>query len=420
MTATTTTAAAILKRLYPQRSIQSALYKNGPLLGQIPKSTKFVGADMRIAIRIAPTSGRSRVFATAQSNVGGVVYSGFDLTRVRDYSIMRIQTELLEAAATDEGALVRGLKSEMDGTINAFARSLCRSIYRNGGGAMARVGSVGGAGNTVLTLLNREDIVHFELNQRIVSDDTDGTSGAADAEVITIIGVDRNAGTLTAAGSWIAGGNFANNDYLFAQSDFGLSCSGLAAWLPPSAPSATSFFGVDRTVDSQRLGGVRFAADSDEHGTIENALIQCAAELDVAGGSPEKVFMNSLDFAQFTRELGDKRVYCTGTARTERGSMASVGYKGIEIAAPGGGSGTIEVYADRDCPRHRAYMLQMDTWILKSLNELPHWLMDDGAGQILRVGDADSYEGRLGGFYQIGCEAPGWNATIDLSALTAA
>lgn len=417
MTATTTTAAAVLKRLYPQRAVQAMLYKNGPFLGKVPKSTKFVGADMRVAIKIAPTTGRSATFATALANIGGTRYEGFNLTRVRDYSIMRISTELLEASASDEGALVRGLKSEGDSAINAFARSLSNAVYRNGGGSIGRVGSTA---TVNLTLLAPTDVVNFEVGMRIVSGSTDGTSGAADAEAIAITAINRNTGVLTAAGNWTGGGNFSNNDYLFAQSDFGLKASGLAAWLPPSDPSATAFFGVDRTTDSQRLAGIRFAADSDTHGNIENCLIDCAAYVDVAGGSPDAVFMNSIDFSQFVRELGDKRVYCTSTARTERGSMASVSYKGIEIAAPGGGSGTIEVYPDRDCPRHRAYMLQMDTWILKSLNDLPHWLQDDGAGQILRASDADAYEGRLGGYFQLGCEAPGWNATIDLSELTAA
>lgn len=415
MTATVTTSSAILKRLYSQKTLLGLLYKDSPLLGVLPKSTKFTGADMRIACKIAPTSGRSATFSTAQGNIGGTTYRGFDLTRVTDYSLYRISNELLLAASSDDGALVRAHKSEGDSCINAFKRSLSRSLYRNGGGAIGRVGSTA---TTTLTLATREDIVHFEVGMRVVSSSTDGTSGAADATVITVTGVDRNLGTVTGSANWTGGGDFSDGDYIMAQGDHGLMMSGLAAWLPPTAPSATAFFGVDRTVDSQRLGGVRFTADADDHVTIENALIDCAAQLDVAGGSPTHVFMNSIDYAQTVRELGDKRVYQTSTAQSEKGAMASIGYKGIVIACSGR-DGMVTLHADRDCPRHRAYMLQADTWILKSLGDLPQWLMEDGAGQILRVSNADSYEGRLGGYMQLGCEAPGWNATLDLSALTA-
>lgn len=414
MTQTVALATAIMKRLYPQRAIQAALYKNGPLLGMVPKSTKFTGEDMRIAVQIAPTKGRSATFATAQANVAGNTYRGFNLTRVRDYSIMQVETEFLQASADDEGALVRGLRKEMDGAINAFSRSLSAGLYGNAGGALGQVGSTN---LTVLTLLRRESVVNFEVGMRIDSDDTDGTAGGApDGDPRAITAIDRNLGTLTTTANWTGAGNYANNDYLFAEGDFGLKCSGLASWIPPTAPGATPFFGVDRTADSQRLSGIRFAADSDVHGTIENALIDALSEGDIAGAEVDAIFMNPKDHSQFERELGDKRQYTTTTARTEAGSMVTVGYKGISL---NGASRLVAVHSDRDCPRHRAYALTMESWVLKSLNQLPQWLDDDGAGQILRVHNADAYQGRLGGFFQLGCDAPWKNITIDLSELTA-
>ena len=51
--------------------------------------------------------------------------------------------------------------------------------------------------------------------------------------------------------------------------------SGLGAWLPSSAPGSTdSFFGVNRSSDATRLGGIRFDGSSLP---LEEALIGAAS-----------------------------------------------------------------------------------------------------------------------------------------------
>ena len=76
---------------------------------------------------------------------------------------------------------------------------------------------------------------------------------------ITITGVDRDLGVLTFAstaaitGLTNADSIFANGDYTAANDK--LKCSGLLDWIPSTTPSATTFFGVDRSTDPTRLAG---------------------------------------------------------------------------------------------------------------------------------------------------------------------
>lgn len=414
--ATVTTLSNVLKRLYPQNRIELLLYKNNPWLGMVPKNEGFVGEDLRISNMFAPTAGRSSSFSTAQANKAGALYEGFVLTRVTDYSLFSISGEAIRASRGNRGSLVRGLQSEGDAALHILKRSIAQSLYGNGGGAIGRVGS--GSSSEVLTLATIEDIVNFEVGMVIDSDDTDGTGGgAADDDPTAITGVDRDLGTLTkAAGAdWDASGNFAAGDYLFVDGDFGVKMKGLAAWVPASAPDSTAFFGVDRTQDVTRLGGVRYAADAAVDGDISRTFVNACSRVAREGGMPDCIFMNPADWATLVNELGSKTVYSKSPAQNAKGKqVGSISYDAVTVHGP---TGAMKVYSDHNCPKDVAYMLQKDTWKLYSLGPLAGWLNEDG-NQVLRESSDDAYEGRLGGYMQLGCKAPGYNATIDLSAVT--
>ncbi len=120
----------------------------------VPKSEKFVGEDMRISLMHAPTRGRSAIFSTAQNNKKGAQYTGFVLTRSKDYSLFSIEGEAIKAADGNAGSLVKALKAEGDACMHILKRSIGVSMYRNGGGAIGQIAS--GSASTTLTLSNPE------------------------------------------------------------------------------------------------------------------------------------------------------------------------------------------------------------------------------------------------------------------------
>lgn len=407
--------SGVLKRLYPQTKIDRVLYEDNPLLGMMAKDEEFYGEDLRLALMYAPTTGRSATFANAQSNKAGASYKGFNLTRVTDYSLFSIDGQAIRAAKNSKGALVNALEAEGDANLHALKRSIAISQYRNGGGAIGKVGSTS---TVTLTLSEKADVTNFEVGQHIVTSTTDGTSGSVDAgSETTITGIDRDAGTLTAAANWTTGGDYSDDDFLFTDGDFGAKMSGLEAWCPASAPGATAFFGVDRTDDVTRLGGVRIASNASLDVTIERCLVRAAARLRREGGMADYCFMNPEDVYQLDNELGAKREYQTLTAVNAKGtSVGAFGYSALCLMTP---AGMIYVVPDQNVPKAVAWMLTMKTWKLYSLGPAAGWLSED-KNQILRESTSDAYEGRMGGYMNVGCKAPGWNARINLSTVVQA
>lgn len=398
---TPTQASSILKQLYPDDRIKFQGYKGHPFLDMVPKMESFDGEAMKIPIHWGGHTGIAAAFATAQAVQAGGKYSHFLLTRVNHYGVTTVQMEAYEAAMSKgKGAFIALLESETDGLLQNMGNQLSRALFRNSGGA---VGQVGGVSTVTLTLKNKADVVNFEVGQVINSDDTDGTAGgAADAEDITITAIDRDAGTLTAGVTWTAGGNFSNDDYLFHKGNFGVCLSGLASWIPSTAPSATLFFGCDRSVDVTRLGGVRYDGSSD---SIEEALQTTELRLDREGGRPDVVLMHNEDYGALRNSLGSRVVYDRIKSSVGPMSFTSIVLQGIN---------NVRIVVDRDCPKGKAYMLQMDTWKLCSLGAAPRFADNAGLGSHLILASEDAVEWRALYRAQLSCNAPGRNAVITL------
>lgn len=395
-----------LKQALPSKRIMFVGYRNNPLLGLVPKVTNFGGDVYRCPIWYGGNQGVSALFAKAQANKTGGLYESFNLTRVRKYGLTSIGLEALLASESDAHAFLKARVAEVDNTVRNVSNDIGHDLYGNFGGSRGRIAS--GSASVTLTLTNLEDIVHFHKGMKIVSDDTDGTAGGSDdGEAIEIASVDLDAGTITkTGGNWNASGNFAANDFLFREGDFGLCISGLASWLPAAAPGATLHFGVDRSVDPVRLGGVRYDGTGE---AIEEAFIGAATRLGREGAEPDVIMMNHKDFGKFKKSLGSNVVY-----DVMKSTNVPVGFTAIKLVGFGKG-GEIRVLADRNCPQGIAYMLQLDTWQFATLGDAPRMLeVPNKQGSFIWDFNADSVEVRTGFYGQLGCFAPGFNARIAL------
>lgn len=118
-------------------------------------------------------------------------------------------------------------------------------------------------------------------------------------------------------------------------------------------------------------------------------------------------FINFASFSALEKALGAKVMYVD-----VEHAEAKIMYTGIKIMGPGG---PITVIPDRSCPSQTAYLLQMNTWKLRSIGKAPKILQYGDGLDGLRVGNADAYEIRLGYYANLICNAPGWNCVVQLS-----
>lgn len=393
------TFAAMLKTLWFTGDIQDLALKNNPFLGMVPKKTDFYGDGLKIPLSYADLQGRSATFANAQAQTTPSKYAAFTITRApTDYAIGRVDGETLETSQSNKGAFMAALEAEIKRGRNSITRSLAVALFRSGTGTIAQI-TAGTASPITVSLANS---YNAEVGMTIgaVSDDTGSGTVRSGSGFVTAINRQASAttGTITYTGTITA---LAVGDYIFVVGDYNNKINGLAAWVPDTAPSATAFFGVDRTADVTRLGGMRFTSSS----PIEEAFQDALAELYLAGSSPSHAFMNPLDFKNLINALGAKVV------RTKVMGTAGTGYSAVEVDSP---AGVIKVMADPNCPKSKVYIVQMDTLCLYSCKESPH-ILEYGGGEILRMGDQDAVEFRMGYRAQLGCSAPGYNAVLMLS-----
>ena len=395
-----TTFSAALKQHYTSDRIENMVYKDNPLLAMMPKYEQFGGENLKLPIKHGIPQGRAATFATAQANKTNTQLKAFLLTRSKDYSLASIDNETIEASKGNPNAFMEAATTEIDGAIESATRSLAIAMYGSGSGSIGQVSA--GFVSTSFTLSNVEDVTNFEVGMELVFSTVDG-GGAVKSGAITVNGVDRDSGVLTVdAGSAIdAGTGPATSDFVFQEGDYDLKVKGLRAWIPDSAPSATSFFGVDRTADVTRLGGIRYDGSAEP---IEEALVSAAARVAREGGKPDYCFLSYNKFADLEKALGSKVQYIDSQANGD------VGFRGMLIHGP---RGTIKVIPDQNCPSDRAFMLSMSFWKLYSLGKCPKILDSDGL-KMLRESSADAVEVRVGYYAQVGCRAPGYNANVYL------
>lgn len=418
-----------LKDLWPQSRIKNEVYKDHAFLAMLEKDENFVGNSLYLALRTGDTQGGSAQFAVAQAIAQGSVTgipstagsnSGvrFQLTRVSDYQLFSVSTESIKAAK-DEGALIDGLDVEMMSAANNCSKRLAVSLFRGQSGAVGAVSSAAPIGATFV-LSNANDVTNFELGMAIVASATSTgankvctnsiTVGTATG-VVFVSAVDRDTGTITVTGNGAVtlttgGTPWAANDIVFAAGDnangsgSGNKTTGLLDWIPATTPGATPFFGVDRSLDPTRRGGLRLDGSSRTPEEMLAALFnrQCRE-----GGKPTHMFLNNADFLNVQIALQAK-------VQMEYVSDTTLLFDSITARSP---KGLVRLFADQDCPAGRAWSLDMSTWKFYSAGSAP-FLQDIDGNILSREPSADRYEGRYCYYGQLGCDAPGYNATVTM------
>ncbi len=289
-------------------------------------------------------------------------------------------------------------RNETDGI--SATEMKCAEIYLWGNGS----GTLGAANFSTVTatLSVTTNIVYFDLGMRLGASSDATLSPTARSGFITVTGIDRNAGTLTAATNWtttISG--LTNGDYLVRAGDAASGATaavvtGVGQYIVGGASPGT-LFGLSRNSDSTRLAGQTYNATNVP---MEDAIIEAESLVTLQGQMGEKVFWcNPRDLAQMRKSLGGKVMY----PRVNMDStIAGVSFKAIEVE---GDSGVMKVMTSPFIPRYAPFLLDMNSFAIESLGPAPHMLDYDGPN-FLRVASDDAYEVRFGMYWQLGCNMP--------------
>jgi hypothetical protein len=411
----------IVERLYTTGITQIGFSKQTPFWSRMPKKSNFYETTLTMRNRFGLNPSGSRTFADSRSNTGASPYGAFQLTRAKDYQALQFENEALLSVRKDSKRLVSLIQEESTSAFQRAGKRMNHAAYRNAGGAITQVAS--GGATQVITVTARELLINIHPGMVLVSSNTDGTTGTSDANPKTVAAVDREAGTITCVEpTWDDGfpGTFADNDYIFAEGDFGLALFGLDSWVPSVAPTDT-FLGQDRSLDPVYLGGIRYVASAGSpDGTIHRTLVNACAEGQVHGAETEDIFMHPLDFAKYVNEVEPRLEYRVPARRGAYGDKdgeMDVGIEAIGVWLP---TGKVNIIPDLDCPRSQFWMIDWRTWCFYGLSMTgPDWIITDGGKKFLRMtqSNVDGIEATIGYYGNIGCEGPGCNIRVDASAV---
>lgn len=400
-------ANAILKEWYDGQKVPDMTYRNNPALALMPKDTETGGKYYPVPTQYEVNQGRSATFSVAQANQSANQYVEFLMTRKRDYDIATIDNETLEAAMTDKGAFLRTSTALIDGAIRGCTLSAASSLFRSGTGSIGQVSTSVAISTGVITLQSPADVCQFAINQTLQANSSDG--GTPRAALGYVIARSLRNGTITVSataqgGSAGSPSGWTTSDYLLVQGDNNAKFSGLPAWLPMTDPTTSdNFYGVNRSVD-YRLYGVQYDGSGQP---IEEAVIDHSMLLAREGASLSHFVTNYGSYSALVKALGTRREY-----ETLEGP-AGIGFRAVVID---GGTGPLKCFSDRNCQAQKGYMLQLDTWKLFSIGEIPKILKYEDRVEMLRVYNQDAAEARIAYYGNLACNAPGWNGQISLSS----
>lgn len=276
--ANTSNQVAALKELYTGDDyMKDLVYKKNPFLALVPKDESpsgFAGKYIPVPLVYGTPQGRSATFASAQTYQTAPSLSSFFVYRVSNYQLVTITNELLEATKDNAGAFVDEAKLNMDTGFRNISNDLAHDLFSDGSGVRGQISAISGSG--LITLVDAGSVVNFEVGMTLQSYNSSFVVVTAGA-LGYVIAVNRSAGTvqLSATAGGAAGlptnwsTTFLNlvqqgdNPAAATATGTALKVTGLQGWLPTTSPSATSFWGVDRSVDPTRLGGVRYDGSSE-------------------------------------------------------------------------------------------------------------------------------------------------------------
>lgn len=417
---TSSAVSGILKELYDDQKVQWLTYKDNPALAMIHKEEKFPGKYYPVPVVYGLTQGASATFGSAYANQSSPLVAEFLVTRVADFSLATIDGQLLAAAQTDPGAFIDGAELMIDAAWQTAVNRIASAMFRNGAGTIAQIASVVNVSGTnyLVTLTNPDDAVQIEVGQVLVAVQFVDGSGSAPTDVGTVSAVNRSAGTFNVTSATNIASDWPASYYLATQGDLPttsnqnfqptgstltnklLKLAGFAAWLPIAAPTTgDSFFGVDRSVDTQRLAGVTFDGSAL---SLEEALLQGTGRIALNGGKVETGICSFATYTAIITSLGAKVQYIEE-------KIGEIGFRGVQV---NGANTVMNVFPDRSCPDGLIYCLEMDTWCLRSQGPAPHILKYMDEIEILRIPGVDAAELRVGGYMNMYCKLPGHNGTI--------
>jgi len=379
---------AMLKVYYKKDGIQNLLFRNSPLLKKMNKE-RVEGKEQRFAAMYARGGAAGGDFTAAKNQAATVAQTAeFCVTPGQLFSVYTMNAKEVAASRSNAGAYMRVGGAKMFAASESFRKTLAAALYGSGYGEICAVPTGGWSftASTDATITMPEDaVMKFDVGSKLVVKATAATAETSATNTLTVKAINGTSVTVTPTGN---GDPSAGEIVCLAGSMSGnspLLPVGLDGWLPVYKKRDTTyfpgfiddlFFGVDRSVNPDRLAGAFYDATGAASSATQKktyAVTQLIKKLRRQGSLCDMIVMNDDDFLEFAQEIETTNTFFTQTS-TKAKKEATIGFSDISAAFS---TNYVEnIIDDPYCVKGRFYVLSSDavefwgyTNVEKALND---------------------------------------------------
>lgn len=364
---------SMLKTYYKKEGISNLLFRNSPVLKKIKKD-RVEGKTQNFAAMYSRGGAASGSFTSAKNKASTVAKTAeFSVEPGQLFSVYTMNAKEVQASKTNAGAYMRIGGAKMFAASESFRKTLAAALYGSGYGELCAVPSGGWSftASTDATITLPEDaIMKIDVGSELVVKATKTTAETSATNTLTVKAINGTSVTVTPTGNGdpsageivCIAGSMDENDPLLPV--------GLDGWLPVYKKRDTTyfpgfiddlFFGVDRSVNPDRLAGAFYDATSAATSDTQKksyAVTQLIKKLRRQGSLCDMIVMNDDDFLAFAQEIETSNTYFTQTS-TKSKKEATIGFSDISAAFS---TNYVEnIIDDPYCVKGRFYVLSSDS-----------------------------------------------------------
>ena len=363
-----TAIKSMLKTYYKKEGIQNLLFRNSPLLKKIKKET-VEGKTQNFAAMYSRGGAASGDFTAAKNQASTVAKTAeFSVEPGQLFSVYTMNAKEVAASRTNAGAYMRIGGAKMFAASESFRKTLAAALYGSGYGEICAVPDGGWtfSGTTAKAVTLPEDaVMKIDVGSKLVVKETKTTAESSAAVTLTVNSINGTSVNVTPSGSATPSAGYVVCLAGSMNSSSPLLPVGLDGWLPVYKKRTGEswngfiddlFFGVDRSVNPDRLAGAFYDATGASE-TKTSAVTKLIKKLRRQGSLCDMIVMNDDDFLTFANEIQSTNTYFTATS-TKEAKKASIGFS--EISAAFSTNYIENCIDDPYCVKGRFYVLSSD------------------------------------------------------------
>ena len=346
---------AMLK-VYYKDGVENLMFRNSPVLKKIKKE-RVEGKTQNFSAMYGRGGAVGGDFLVAKNNAATVSKAvEFAVEPGQLFSVYTMNSKEVQAAQTKRGAYMKIAGAKMFAASESFRKTLAAALYGTGYGEICMAPATSFTASTPVDItLPDYAIMAIDIGSQL---DVKATLASSAKKVtLTVESINGNKVHVTPDTSVSA---LATDFICLAGSSDGTSPLlpvGLGAWLPTKrAGLSTSFFGVDRSVASDRLAGAFYdasAVNEKKSESVQKLLQKCRRQ----GSQADLIIMNDEDFLEFSNEIATTNTYFTQTS-TKAKREANVGFD--KFSASFSTNYIENIIDDPYCPKGRFYILDTE------------------------------------------------------------